>query len=119
MDCNEHNQTSFIPCKVVLAFKYRPMEIYGGSGVKPHTLSTSVLYGGMWSASRSGRFSPSTHWIGGTGPKYCTWEYNAAVHVVAAADGILGAVRPLVNAVRRYKITSQSLYGVVVLIVVW
>jgi hypothetical protein len=30
---------------------------------------TSALVGGEWSASRPGRFTPSTHWIGGWAPE--------------------------------------------------
>jgi hypothetical protein len=35
-----------------------------GVDVQIHIL-TSALVGGEWSASRPGRFTPGTHWIGG------------------------------------------------------
>jgi hypothetical protein len=46
------------------------MKTYGGVGVQIHIFLTSALFGGEWSASRPGRFTPSetapgTHWIGG------------------------------------------------------
>jgi hypothetical protein len=37
---------------------------------KNHVFLTSVLGAGEWSASRSGRFTPGTHWIvGWVGPR--------------------------------------------------
>jgi hypothetical protein len=39
------------------------MKAYGG--VDPPFL-TSALVGGEWSTSRPGRFTPGTHWIGGS-----------------------------------------------------
>jgi hypothetical protein len=50
------------------------MKAYGGVEVQIQVLLTSVLIGGKWSASRSGRFNPrerhDTHWIGGwMGPR--------------------------------------------------
>jgi hypothetical protein len=41
------------------------MKAYGGVDVQIHIFLTLVLVGGEWSASRPGRFTPSTHWIGG------------------------------------------------------
>jgi hypothetical protein len=41
------------------------MKIYGGSGGIAPQFLTSTLDGGEWSASRPGRFTPGTHWIGG------------------------------------------------------
>jgi hypothetical protein len=39
-------------------------------GVLTHVFLTSALVGGEWSASRPGRFTPGTHWIGGwVGPR--------------------------------------------------
>jgi hypothetical protein len=37
----------------------------GGMDVEIHIFLTSALVGGEWSASRPGRFTPGTHWIGG------------------------------------------------------
>jgi hypothetical protein len=43
---------------------------YGGVDVKIHVFLTSALDGGEWSVSRTGRFIPGTHWIGGwAGPR--------------------------------------------------
>jgi hypothetical protein len=39
------------------------MKAYGGVDVWIHTFLTSVLFGGKWSASRPGRFTPGTHWV--------------------------------------------------------
>jgi hypothetical protein len=41
------------------------MKVYGGADVYIHIFLTSALAGGEWSASRLGRFTPGTHWIGG------------------------------------------------------
>jgi hypothetical protein len=46
------------------------MKAYGGMDVQIHIFLTSALFGGEWSASRLGRFTPKerargTHWIGG------------------------------------------------------
>jgi hypothetical protein len=41
------------------------MKAYGGVDVQIHIFLTSALVEGEWSASRSGRFTPRTHWIGG------------------------------------------------------
>jgi hypothetical protein len=41
------------------------MKAYGGVGVQIHIFLTSALVWGEWSASRPGRFTPGTHWIGG------------------------------------------------------
>jgi hypothetical protein len=50
-------------------FALRHEGVWGSGCIDPHFL-TSVLAGGEWSASRSGRFTsweraPSIHWIGG------------------------------------------------------
>jgi hypothetical protein len=46
------------------------MKTYGGVDVQIHVFLTSALVGGDWSASRPGRFSLGTHWIGGwVGPR--------------------------------------------------
>jgi hypothetical protein len=46
------------------------MKTYGGVDVEIHVFLTSALVGGEWSASRPGRFTPGTHWIGGwVGPR--------------------------------------------------
>jgi len=51
------------------------MKTYGGMDVELHSLLTSALDGGEWSASRPGRFTPKerasgTHWIRGwVGPR--------------------------------------------------
>jgi hypothetical protein len=47
------------------------MKTHGGLDVYVHVFLTSALFGGEWSASRPGRFSPEerspgTHWIGDT-----------------------------------------------------
>jgi hypothetical protein len=41
------------------------MKAYGVVDVQIHIFLTSALAGGEWSASRPGRFTPRTHWIGG------------------------------------------------------
>jgi hypothetical protein len=41
------------------------MKAYGGVDVKIYIFLTSALAGGEWSASRPGRFTFGTHWIGG------------------------------------------------------
>jgi hypothetical protein len=41
------------------------MKAYGGVDVQIHIFLTSTLTGGEGSASRSGSFTPGTHWIGG------------------------------------------------------
>jgi hypothetical protein len=41
------------------------METYVGVDVQVHIFLTSALAGSEWSASRPGRFTPGTHWIGG------------------------------------------------------
>jgi hypothetical protein len=46
------------------------METYGGVDVWIHVLLISALDGGDWSSSRTGRFTPGSHWIGGwVGPR--------------------------------------------------
>jgi hypothetical protein len=46
------------------------MKAYVGVGVYIHSFLTSALIGVEWSASRTGRFTPGTHWIGGcVGPR--------------------------------------------------
>jgi hypothetical protein len=51
------------------------MKTYGGVEIQLHAFLTLALYGGKWSASRPGRFTPGervpgTHWIGGgVGPR--------------------------------------------------
>jgi hypothetical protein len=39
--------------------------VWGSGGIDPLFLTSAV--GGEWSASRPGRFTPGTHWIGGFG----------------------------------------------------
>jgi hypothetical protein len=41
------------------------MKTYGGMAVQIHAFLTSALAGGEWSASRPGRFTPGTYWVGG------------------------------------------------------
>jgi hypothetical protein len=46
------------------------MKAYGGVDVQIHVLLTSALVVGEWSASRRGRFTPGTRWMGGwVGPR--------------------------------------------------
>jgi hypothetical protein len=46
------------------------MKMYVGVEVQLHVFLTSVLVVGEWSASRPGRFTPGTHWIGSwVGPR--------------------------------------------------
>jgi hypothetical protein len=42
------------------------MKTYGGVNVYTHLFLTLALVGGEWSASCPGRFTPCTHWIGGS-----------------------------------------------------
>jgi hypothetical protein len=50
--------------------KHYALKAYVGVDVQIHIFSTSALAGGEWSASRPGRFTPGTHWIGGrVGPR--------------------------------------------------
>jgi hypothetical protein len=41
------------------------MMAYEGVDVQNYIFLTSALAGGEWSASRPGRFTTATHWIGG------------------------------------------------------
>jgi hypothetical protein len=41
------------------------MKAYGGVDVQIQISLTSALVRGEWSASRPGRFTPGTHWVGG------------------------------------------------------
>jgi hypothetical protein len=41
------------------------MKVYGGVDAQIHIFLTSALAGGKWTASRPGRITPGTHWIGG------------------------------------------------------
>jgi hypothetical protein len=41
------------------------MEAYGGVDVQIHIFLTSALAGSEWSASRPGRYTIGTHWMGG------------------------------------------------------
>jgi hypothetical protein len=53
------------------------MKEYGGVDVYIHIFLTSPLAGGEWSASRPGRVTPGTHWIGGwvdPKPVWTTWK---------------------------------------------
>jgi hypothetical protein len=46
------------------------MKSYGGVDAYFHVFFTSALVAGERSASRPGRFTPGTHWIGGwVGPR--------------------------------------------------
>jgi hypothetical protein len=46
------------------------MKAYGVVDVYIHIFLTLALVGAEWSASRPGRLTPSTHWIGGwVGPR--------------------------------------------------
>jgi hypothetical protein len=48
------------------------MKAYGGVDVQTHIFVTSTLVGGEWSASRPGRFTSGTHWVGGlVDPRAC------------------------------------------------
>jgi hypothetical protein len=40
------------------------MKAYTRVDVQIHIILTSALVGGEWLASRPGRFTPGTHWIG-------------------------------------------------------
>jgi hypothetical protein len=46
------------------------MKAYGVMDVQIHILLTSALVGVEWLASRPGRFTTGTHWIGGS----TTWR---------------------------------------------
>jgi hypothetical protein len=41
------------------------MKAYGGADIYTHLFLTSALFGGEWSASRPGSFTPGTPCIGG------------------------------------------------------
>jgi hypothetical protein len=41
------------------------MKVHGGVDVQIHIFLTSALVEGERSASRPGRFTPGTHWMGG------------------------------------------------------
>jgi len=50
--------------------KHHAVKTYWGSGDKVHAFLTLVLDEGEWSASRPDRFTPCSHWIGGSvGPR--------------------------------------------------
>jgi hypothetical protein len=53
-----------VKVKLSLLIKHHAMKTYGGVDVQTHVFLTSALVGGEWSASRSGRFIPASHWIG-------------------------------------------------------
>jgi hypothetical protein len=50
-------------CPCAYLIKHYAVKAYGGMDVQIHIFLISVLLGGEWSASRPGRFTPSTHWI--------------------------------------------------------
>jgi hypothetical protein len=50
---------------VPVLIKQYAMKAYGGVNVWIHIFYISALVGIEWSASRPGRFTPGTHWIGG------------------------------------------------------
>jgi hypothetical protein len=51
------------------------MMAYGGEDIEIHIFFALALAGEEWSASRPGRFTPGTHWIGGwVGPRACLDE---------------------------------------------
>jgi hypothetical protein len=58
------------------------MKTYWGVEVELHAFLTSVLGGGEWSASCSGRFIPCTHYMGG-------WVESSAVMDVVAKRKIV------------------------------
>jgi hypothetical protein len=49
----------------IIYSRYHAMKACGGVDVQIHIFLTSALARGEWSASRPGRFTPVTHWIGG------------------------------------------------------
>jgi hypothetical protein len=46
------------------------MKAYGGVDVYIRIFLTSAIAGDEWSASRPGRFTPVTHWMGGERRKF-------------------------------------------------
>jgi hypothetical protein len=62
-----YSEPTVRPVKLSLcSTKHYAMKAYGGVDI----FLTSALVGGQWSASRPGRFTPCTHWIGGSvGPR--------------------------------------------------
>jgi hypothetical protein len=52
-------------CSCAELSKHYAMREYEEVHVQIHIFLTSAPVGGEWSASRLGRFTPGTHWIGG------------------------------------------------------
>jgi hypothetical protein len=55
-------QRQSCPCAQVI--KHYAMKTHGGVDVYIHVFLTSALVGDKWSASRPGRHTPGTHWVG-------------------------------------------------------
>jgi hypothetical protein len=73
------------------------MNVCGGVDVQIHIFLTSALVGDEWSASRSGRFTPGTHW--GWAPQP-VWTTSRKVLTLPGLE-----LQPLGSPAR-----SQSLY---------
>jgi hypothetical protein len=54
--------------KVKVSLRYE--DVWGSGCIDPRFLHLAALFGGEWSASRTGRFTPGTHWVE---PVWTTW----------------------------------------------
>jgi hypothetical protein len=81
------------------------MKTYGGVDIKIHLFLASALAGGEWSASRPGRFTPGTHWIGSwVGPRAGLADVEKRKFLTLPGHEL--RLRPLLGRPAR----SQSLY---------
>jgi hypothetical protein len=79
------------------------MKAYWRVKVYLHAFLTSALDGGEWSASRSGPFTPGTHWIGG-------WMDPRAEHGSEEKNSqhVTGLEPPIIQPVAQRYITELS-----------
>jgi hypothetical protein len=81
------------------------MKTWAGGGIAPLIL-TSAMYGGKWSDSRPGCFTPCTHWTGGAerAPEpvwtlrrrqsYILWQSLYKVSGYLSAEDLLSISKP-------------------------